>query len=400
MVESLVAKVQGMRDGASGLETVSADFHGDRSGQTLSESGSAMAGFALQSACVEVGGSLTTQTVSLADDLSEYSGKVFAAADAYERGDEAAAERIDFTGPEEEPPPVTDPNASNQEKIAEYEQALREAGLLDGPVVPGSKYEQWLLNAQKNGVRPETIVDIARTHDIDPEDFSVLDGMKEVKDADGKSFFMVPPGTSAEDIKKAALMTYVLNAGTGYDAAEGPGQDGITGTGDDVVNDFEETPYSAAEVQRIIDRQNANSLSYDAAAQLHHTGGAVSTTPNGMLMALGGKPTDWAAFQGGSTYGDVFAVNLNDEPNPAGRLEEMIDSGRMYYPGPNGPEPGALDLDRILHHEERHSQQWARNGVDGMAADYGTGLFIDRVLGGVNPLEENAGLSDGGYPTP
>ena len=53
-----------------------------------------------------------------------------------------------------------------------------------------------------------------------------------------------------------------------------------------------------------------------------------------------------------------------------------------------------LDLDRLLHHEERHSQQWARAGHAWFIAQYGF-----EALGGecLNRFEEDAGFSDGGY---
>jgi hypothetical protein len=52
----------------------------------------------------------------------------------------------------------------------------------------------------------------------------------------------MPDDIDADETRRAVLMTYILNAGTDYGSAS-----------DD--NDFEETPYSADEVQRIIDRQ-------------------------------------------------------------------------------------------------------------------------------------------------
>ncbi|KLI05992.1 hypothetical protein ACT17_13065 [Mycolicibacterium conceptionense] len=392
MNQPLAVSIEAMRLSANGLNQVSAELHRDRAGPAVSGASGSLSALETAGACRDVGGSLGRQAQSLGNDVSEYSGKLFHAAERYERGDIEAAESIDFAGPEE--PPEQDPNAPPEQKAARYEQALRDAGLLDGPA--DGRYREWLLNAARHDVAPETIIDIARTHDIDPEDFDVFDGMEEVKDADGKSFFLVPQGTSPEKVKKAALMTYILNAGTDYDKAE-LGPDGTAGTADDVQNDFEEVPYSAAEVQRIIDRQNANSWSYTAAAGLPYTGGAVATTPTGTLMALGGKPTDWAAFQGGSTYGDIFTVNLNDVEHPGNKLRDIIQSGNMWYGGANGVgREGALDLDRLLHHEERHSQQWAEKGPVRMGIDYGTGGII-QGMGGVNPLEEDAGLSDGGY---
>ena len=76
----------------------------------------------------------------------------------------------------------------------------------------------------------------------------------------------------------------------------------------------------------------------------------------------------------------------------------MIESGKMWYAGaePGSARMGNIDLDRILHHEERHSEQWAQKGPLQMGIDDGTGLIIEHK-GGINPLEEDAGLSDGGY---
>ena len=48
--------------------------------------------------------------------------------------------------------------------------ALRDAGLLTGPP-PDGYYKEWLENAERQGVPPKVIVDIARRHDITPEDF-------------------------------------------------------------------------------------------------------------------------------------------------------------------------------------------------------------------------------------
>ncbi len=94
-----------------------------------------------------------------------------------------------------------------------------------------------------------SIVDIAQQQNITPQSFDVLNGMERVEDRDGKDFFLMPAGTSGEDARKAALMTYILNCGTDY--------------GKNPQTDFDETPYSAAEVQRIADRQEANAWSYD-----------------------------------------------------------------------------------------------------------------------------------------
>ncbi len=266
----------------------------------------------------------------------------------------------------------------------EYEQALKDAGLLNEP--PKGHYKEWLDNAQKRGVAPNEIVKIAQQQKLTPQSFDVLNGMEKVIDKDGKSFFLMPPGTSGADARKAALMTYVLNCGTDY--------------GKNPQTDFPETPYSAAEVQRIADRQQANSWSYDQdVAFVDKNGGRLMTTPNGMLMGMGGNQLqDMFSEGGGSTWGDVFMVNIDDPKDPAQTLRNMVHSGNMWYPtaGGEGREgQNQLDLDRILHHEERHSQQWARLGYGGFVADYALGKVIETW--GDHPLEKDAGLSDGGY---
>lgn len=265
-----------------------------------------------------------------------------------------------------------------------YEKALRDAGLLDRP--PEGYYKECLENAERQGVPPEVIVDIARRHDITPEDFEVLNGMERVKDPDGKSYCLMPPDTTGEDARKAALMTYILNAGTDY--------------GKNPKTDFPETPYSADEVQRIIDRQEANSWSYDRDVDfVHDNGGRLVTTPNGMLMGLGG---DWLqdvySEAGGSTWGDIFMFNIDDPEDPAQQLRDIVESGNMWYPGADGngyEGANQLDLDRLLHHEERHSQQWARMGYLGFIDAYLTGKVVDIFTD--HPMEKDAGLSDGGY---
>src|ERR1700739_5127292 len=119
--------------------------------------------------------------------------------------------------------------------------------------------------------------------------------MEEIKDPGGKSYFPLPPGTGGHDAREATLMTYIVNAGTDY---------GRPGTW---PADFPETPYSAAEVARIIKRQKANSWSYSRDVPLvARNGGRLATTPNGMLMGLGGN---WIQRQfsqrGGTNWRDL-----------------------------------------------------------------------------------------------
>lgn len=267
-----------------------------------------------------------------------------------------------------------------------HEFALRQAGLLSGPTPQGA-YAEWLENAERNGVDPGTIVQIAQDHDITPEDFAILDGLEEVKDPDGYSYFLLPDGTSGDDARLAVLMTAILNAGTGYGAADdAPG----------VTNDYEETAYSSAEIQRIIDRQNSNDWSYDDDVPfVQGNGGRLMTTPNGMLMGIGGNwLQDLYSQKGGTTWGDIFMLNIDGPKGDDATflLRQVAASGLTWYDRETGPGPGTLDLDRLLHHEERHSEQWADEGYTGFL-----GSYLWEQLWGGNETEEGAGLSDGGY---
>lgn len=226
-------------------------------------------------------------------------------------------------------------------------------------------------------IAPQTVADIVRRQCITRDSFRLLDAMDPITDPDGKTYFVIPRGTAGYAARRAVLLTYLLNAGTGYGRAGGR-------------SDFPETPYGAAEVQRIIDRQRANRWSYEAVRSVCATGGCVVTTPNGMLTGLGGNRIH-AQFshRGGTTWGDLFMVNINDVSDPAGQLRDIVESGR---PHPDGP-----DLDRLLHHEEIHAQQWATLGPAQMTLRYLAEEAKVRTLGGANRFEKEAGLSDGGY---
>ncbi|RLK61383.1 hypothetical protein [Actinokineospora cianjurensis] len=267
-------------------------------------------------------------------------------------------------------------------QVVEMEQSLRDAGLLTGPPASGH-YRQWLENAVRRGVSVDTIKQMIVDHHITPEDFAVLDGMEEIReDSDGdgtfKSYFLMPTDISGDDAAKAVRMTYIMNAGTDY------------GTG----GDFAPTPYGSAELQRIVDRQRENSWSYnDDVGFVHGNGGRLVTTPNGMMMGLGGNLIqDQFSQRGGTTWGDTFMLNIDNPADPAQQLRDVAGSGHAWYEGDNGAYQGNLDMDRLLHHEERHSQQWAREGYTGFLASY----VWEQVTGG-NETEEDAGLSDGGY---
>jgi uncharacterized protein YheU (UPF0270 family) len=240
---------------------------------------------------------------------------------------------------------------------------------------------RWLENAARRGIARATIDDIVRCHGVGPEDFAVLDRLDEVTGPLGTSYFVLPADVGAADARRAVLMTYVLNAGTDY---------GTTGA----VNDFDETPYSAGEVQRIVDRQAANDWTYDRVVALVHRAGArMVTTPHGTLMGLGGNRLLGLFVQrGGTTYGDLFMLNIR-RVDALVELCETVRSGRARYQRADGTTYGGrLPLDRLLHHEERHAQQWAAAGPVRFVASYAR----DQVRR-TNRIEEDAGLGDGGY---
>lgn len=275
--------------------------------------------------------------------------------------------------------------------VNRYQQALQAAGLL-GDTGSGG-YSQWLANAEHRQADPAVVVEIAQQHAIAPDSFGVLRAMEEIKDPLGKSFYLLPRGIRGDDAREAVLMTYVLNAGTDYGkAGERPG----------VTNDFPETPYSAAEVQRIADRQRANRWSYrQDVGFVDRSGGRLVTTPNGMLMALGGnRILRLFSRHGGTAWGDIFMVNIGAEnPDDAAQLLRLIiESGHAWYADRTGrPVETNLALDRVLHHEERHSAQWAARGHAGMIANYGREVIRERIFRKTNRIEQDAGLSDGGY---
>ncbi|WP_406817422.1 hypothetical protein [Mycobacterium sp. M23085] len=247
---------------------------------------------------------------------------------------------------------------------------------------------RWRDNAERRGVTAPVVAEIARRHGITTSRFGVLENMAELNDPHGKSFFLIPPYLDGARARDAALITYVLNADTGY------GKPGARPA------DFPATPYGTAEVARILARQNANRWSYSRdVAFVHRNGGRLVTTPNGMLMGLGGN---WIqrlfSRRGGTTWGDLFMVNAGRVTDPGEQLRRIVSSGRAWYLDRSGtPRASRLDLDRVLHHEERHAAQWADRGYLGMLASYGRELFRELVFGAVNRLEHDAGLADGGY---
>jgi hypothetical protein len=247
---------------------------------------------------------------------------------------------------------------------------------------------RWHDDAERRGVAAHVIAEIARRHDVTAARFGILEDMPEFNDPHGKSFFLIPPYADGARARDAALMTYILNADTGYGKPGGP------------PTDFPATPYSAAEVGRIMVRQNANRWSYNRDVPfVHRNGGRLVATPNGMLMGLGGNWVQRRFSQrGGTTWGDIFMINTGRAADPGGRLRQIVSSGHAWYCDRSGVlRVSRLDLNRVLHHEERHAAQWANRGYLGMLAGYGREMFRELVFGAVNQFEEDAGLADGGY---
>lgn len=370
------------------MDKIASGFFNDGGGPILKSVTGADSELDSTKACGEVGDIFLSYAQTLGEGVSIHAGKLSAAAGHYERGDTAAAEAIDFDPPEERELEVgDDPGEPGYDPVTEYEEALQDSGLLDGP--SSGMYREWLQNAADNDVPPETIVEIARQQNITPESFDVLKGLERVTDNNGtptdptddKDYFMLPEGATAEQARQAALMTYILNAGTGYGSSRGS-----------TNNDFAETPYSAAEVQRIKDRQAANSWSYEL---LERATGRFAATPNGMVMGVGGELIQQTVSQeAGTCVGDVFAVNIDNPANgAAAQLRDIIQSGTMKSDADHdGQLTRGNDLDRVLHHEERHSRQWADKGFAKFLQEYFTPTEAEP-----NPFETNAGASDGGY---
>ncbi|ORW67898.1 hypothetical protein AWC24_09100 [Mycolicibacter senuensis] len=234
-----------------------------------------------------------------------------------------------------------------------------------------------MANLDRRAIAPQEVAGIVRRQRITRDSFRALDAMEQITDPQGQSFFVIPRGAGSKQARHAVRLTYILNAGTGY---------GRSGT----RNDFPETPYGVAELERIIQRQRANRWSYDPVRTICSTGGCLVTTPNGLLMGLGGNRFHaQLSRRAGTMWGDLFMVNVDRERDPARKLRDIVEAGRI--------SPGGPDLDRVLHHEEIHAQQWAALGSIQFPARYLAEEARVRILGGTNSFESEAGLSDGGY---
>ncbi|HNP55563.1 MAG TPA: hypothetical protein PK331_08945 [Gordonia sp. (in: high G+C Gram-positive bacteria)] len=245
-------------------------------------------------------------------------------------------------------------------------------------------YDAWLRAARRRGADDEELAAIATSNSLRRDAFDILGTMTALEDGSGRSYFLVPPGMSGADVARAAWLTYVWNAGTGY--------------GDLARRDFAPTPFSADEVLRIKARQAGNAWSYARAVRVADAGGArLVTTPTGMLMGAGGNAALRMCSQlGGTTWGDIFLINSGArDAGPI--LAATVEAGRVVYRRDGQMCLGRLPLDRLLHHEEIHADQWAQRGPARFASAYLREALAAASLGRVNRFEAQAGLSDGGY---
>ncbi|WP_301120683.1 hypothetical protein [Mycolicibacterium fortuitum] len=194
------------------MDKIASGFFNDGGGPILKSVTSADSELDSTKACGEVGDIFQTYAQTLGEGVSEHSRKLSAAAGHYERGDTAGAEAIEFDPPEERELEVgDDPGEPGYDPVNEYEDALHDAGLLDGP--SSGMYREWLQNAADNNVPPETIVEIARQQNITPSSFDVLKGLERVTNKndetnpkDDTDYFMLPENVSAEQARQAALI--------------------------------------------------------------------------------------------------------------------------------------------------------------------------------------------------
>ncbi|MPZ52356.1 MAG: hypothetical protein GEU79_06410 [Acidimicrobiia bacterium] len=253
---------------------------------------------------------------------------------------------------------------------------LQEAGLAEED--PDYFYIEWVAWTLANGLTPSELVDRARQEGVDADTFDVVDGLTVVRDPQARPYLVIE---DAGDAREIVRLNELLFGGA-------PSE-----------ND---------------DRRDENSWSFDEDVYLVlHTGGALIATPEGILMGIGGNPiVDWFSAKGGTTWGEIFMLN-GDPDDPVQELIDIIESGSTHSDG----DP---TLDRLLHHERIHSEQWARYGYLDFIARYldastdvelhtrwvpwpipfGSWVSYPVIVERdpcLNEYEQEAGLDDGGY---
>ncbi len=67
--------------------------------------------------------------------------------------------------------------------------------------------------------------------------------------------------------------------------------------------------------------------------------------------------------QGDTAWGDTYMVNVPVDGDAAGRLRQIVESRHTWHTDRSGRAMESnLALERVLHHKELHSQQWAARG--------------------------------------
>lgn len=247
----------------------------------------------------------------------------------------------------------------------------------------------WQCRLADCGISENQIAAIIDGFQIDPNTFDKLAEFDWFDDLAGKRYFLLRPRMAVVDVLELAWLTHVLGVGLPDDYRAAGGQ-------------FPATPYSAEEIGRVAKRQLANRASYARfSAMVAPRGLQLVATPYGTLMGLGIRwPRSLLSQLGGTTYGDVFLVNIDHRKglDSGAVLGHLITAGRA----PNtrdrsGQTLSGLSLDRLLHHEEIHSRQYARSGQARFMASYAWQGLRGRFDGHRIAYEIEAGLADGGY---
>ena len=239
-----------------------------------------------------------------------------------------------------------------------YEQALRDAGTLDGDT--NDLYREWIWWTLLTGMGPSDVVSRAQQEGVTAGTFDKLEGLEIVRGEDGRPFFLLDGSHDARDV---ARLTELMN-GRQPSLSDG--------------------------------RRDGNDWSYDGplwfdsdAELVANNGGALIATPEGTLMAAPGPSsigipniTDLFSAKGGTTWGEIFVTQgSNDDPQQ--RLRDIVTEGEL----------NDIELTQLLGHERIHSEQWAALGYARFIYEY----LREGTDGCHNRFEEEAGLPEGGY---
>jgi hypothetical protein len=260
---------------------------------------------------------------------------------------------------------VDDLDLVHRADVTESIEHLTEAGILDG--YPSPLHREWISWTLKSGLSPDEMVERATQEGVDASTFDLLKDVTIWRTPDGRPYARIEDAGSARDVVR---LIELLNGG----------QPSTTDH-----------------------RRDGNSWSYSSLFGLSdgdvglvlNNGGALVATPEGTMMAAPGSKSlgvipntvDLFSARGGTTWGEMYVLNGSYD-DPAGVLEQTITDG---VPPPGS---GAPSLERLLRHERVHSEQWARLGYTRFIWEYLTNGPTNPCE---HPLEQEAGLEDGGY---